>query len=91
MFYQDPSTGQFIPVPNNAASLSSLNSISDSRVGGFTAEAWGTCQTTEVVHVSQSVTGTSSQPSTQPTSAEGASGEGKLETPLIKLQHFDGS
>jgi len=91
IFYQDPSTGQFIHVPSNAASLSSLNSIPDSRIGGFTAEARGTCQTTEVIDVSQSVTGASSQPSTQRISAEGASGKAKLQNPLIKPQQFDGS
>jgi len=92
MFYQDPSTGYLIPVLSSAASLSSVNSISDSRVAGFTTEARGTCmQATQVVNVSQSATGTSSQPPTQPTSAEGASREGKPETPLIKPQRFDGS
>jgi len=52
IFYQDPSTGQFIHVASNAASLSSLNSIPNSGIGGFTTEAPGTCQTTEVVNVS---------------------------------------
>jgi len=78
-------------VPSNVASLSSANSIPDSRIGGFTTEARGTCQTTEVVDVSQSVTGASSQPAMQPTSAEGASGEDKPQTLLIKPQRFDGS
>jgi len=91
MFYQDPSTGQLIHVPSNAASLSLLNSIPDNRIGGFTAEARGTCQTTEVVDVSQSVKGVSGQPSTQPVTAEDASSETKPGNPLIKLQRFDGS
>jgi len=91
IFYQDSSTGQFILVPSNAARLSSLNSIPDSRIGGFTAEARGTCQTTEVVDVSQSVTGASTQLATQPAVAEGAAGEDKPQTPLIKPQRFNGS
>jgi len=41
--------------------------------------------------MSQSVTGASSQLSTQPAVAEGASGEDKPQNPLIKLQRFDGS
>ena len=40
--------------------------------------------------MSQSVTGVSGQPSTQPVSAEDASGETKPKHPLIKLQRFDG-
>jgi len=91
MFYQDPPTGYLVPVPSSVASLSSVNSIPDSRIGGFTAEARGTCQTTEVVDVSQCATGASSQPSTQPVLAEGASGEEKPQNPLIKPQRFDGS
>jgi len=52
IFYQDPSTGHLIQVLSHAASLSSLNSVPDTRIGDFTAEARGTCQTTEVVGVS---------------------------------------
>jgi len=48
-------------------------------------------QATEVVDVSQSATGTSSEPSMQPMSAEGASGEDKPQTLLIKPQRFHGS
>jgi len=87
MFYQDPLTGYLIPVLSSAASLSSVNAMSDSRAAGFTTKAQGTSmQATEIVDVS--ATCSSGQPAT---SAEGASGREKPETPLIKPKCFDGS
>jgi len=47
-------------------------------------------QATEIVNVSQSATGSSSQPPTRSTSDAGAGGREKPETPLVKPQRFDG-
>jgi len=65
MFYQDPSTGYLFSVFSNIASLPNANTVSDNRTVGFNAEARGTSmQGTEIVNVSQSATGSSSQPPT---------------------------
>jgi len=91
MFYQDSSTGYLVPVFSNVACLPYANAISDSRMAGFNAEARGTSmQGTEIVDVSQSATGSSSQPPMRSTSNVGAGGREKPETPLVKLQRFDG-
>jgi len=91
MFYQDPSTGLFVPVFSNVAQLPYANAIPDSRTAGFNAEARGTSmQGTEIVDVSQSATGSSSQPPTQSTPSASAGGREKPETPLVKPQRFDG-
>jgi len=91
MFYQDPSTGLFVPVFGNIACLPYANAIPDSRTAGFSAEARGTSmQGTEIVDVSQSATGSSGQLPTRSTSSAGAGGREKPETLLVKPQRFDG-
>jgi len=54
-------------VPSGAASLSLFNTyIPEVREGGFIAEARGTCQSANVVDVSQCVSGTSGPPPALP-------------------------
>jgi len=72
VIYQDPSTGKLFQVPSKAACLSSINSIPDVGMTGFIAEAWGTCQSANVVDVSQCVSGTSGPPLAQPVQASDA-------------------
>jgi len=91
MFYQDPSTGLFVAVFSNVAQLPYVNAIPDSRMAGFNAEARGTSmQGTDIVYVSPSATGSSSQPPMQSTSSASAGGREKPETPFVKPQRFDG-
>jgi len=90
MFHQDPSTGLFVPVFSNIAQLPYANAMPDSRTAGFNAEARGmSMQGTEIVDVSQSATGSSSQPPMQSTSSASAGGREKPETPLVQPQRFD--
>jgi len=91
VIYKDPSTGQWVLGPSNAASLSSFNSIPKARIDGFIAEARGTCQSAKVVDVSQCVSGTSGPPPAQPMQAQDASVSGKSSKSLLKLQCYDGS
>ena len=60
-------------------------------MGGFIAEARGTCQTANSAVVSQCVTGSLGPPWTQPSQASSASGESKSKNPLFKLQRYDRS
>jgi len=55
------------------------------RLEGFIAEAWGTCQTTEAVDVSQCVVGASGLPPMQPSQASSASWRLSMQ---IWLVHF---
>ena len=58
---------------------------------GFIAEARGTCQSANVVDVSQCVSGTSGQPPVPPMQASDALLGDKSSKSLMKLQHYDGS
>ena len=80
--YKDPLTGQRVRAPSVASGLSSFNSIT---------EAHGACQSSNVVDVSQCVSGTSDPPPTQPTQAGNASMGAKSSHLLLKLQCYDGS
>ena len=91
MFYQDPSTGLFVPVYGNFTQVPYANAIPDSMMMGFNAEAWGTSvQDTNAVDVLQSATGSTSQPPAQATSSASTGGREKPEVPLVKPQRFNG-
>jgi len=78
----------WVRAPSLTSGLSSFPPTPDARLDGFIAEARGTCQTTNTVHVSQCVAGISGPLSMQ---ASSASGVGKSKNPLFKLQRYDGS
>jgi len=91
MFYQDPSTGLFVPVYGNFAQVPYANAIPDGMMTGFNAEARGTSiQDTNAVDVLQSATGSSSRPPAPTASRASTGGREKPEAPLVKPQRFDG-